>query len=159
VTISYLFEHNGHVPGSLSDLQVVGVSDGIKETINMLVEQNLTWVNIKHLLRVDRNVLSGILEGDSTSIPTSMRVSYQTVYFAVRKCMERRAYLDNDMVTSLRRWGTQKIDPEGYYLERNLDEHQRGMYLFAFMHKWQLNVSEKKSTKCLLLTVFLCYFG
>jgi hypothetical protein len=93
------------------------------------------------MIRVNRSVLTDILGGNSDNIPESLRISYQTVYYLMKKCMEKRAQLDPDMVTSLRLWGERKIGPEGYYLERNLDQHQRGMYLFAFMSQWQLRVS------------------
>jgi hypothetical protein len=144
VKITYNFEHVNHQPGSLADLQVVGVSDKIRILIDSLVEQNLTWINIKHMIRVDRSVLAGILGGENTNIPVSMRISYQTVYYSVRKYMERRAYLNNDMVLSLKEWGRTRIGPEGFYFSKNLDVHQRGMYLFAFMHRWQLGVSKKQ---------------
>jgi hypothetical protein len=158
VQVVYHFKHNGHVPGSLNDLKVVGLSDGLKNVIYNLVDQNLTWVNIKHLIRLDRTKLASILNGETTNIPEAMRVSYNTVYYAVKKCMERRAYLNVDMVTRLRQWGNEKIAPEGFFFERNLDEHQRGMYVFAFMSRWQLNVSQVedkidvKTDTCLFYT-------
>jgi hypothetical protein len=46
------------------------------------------------------------------------------------------------MVESLKRWGSDRIAEEGFYLEKNLDSHQVGIYLFAFMSDWQLQVSE-----------------
>ncbi|SAL96046.1 hypothetical protein, partial, partial [Absidia glauca] len=138
VVIKYKFGHVGHVPGSRADLQVVGVSDETWRLITGLLDHSLKWDNIKSMIRVDRSVLSDILGGNSDNIPESLRISYQTVYYLMKKCMEKRAQLDPDMVTSLRLWGERKIGPDGYYLERNLDQHQRGMYLFAFMSQWQI---------------------
>lgn len=147
VVVAYNFEHIGHVPGSIDDLRAVGVPAEIRDVIVSLVERNLTWVNIKHMIRMDRVALERILNGETTNIPESIQVSYQTVYYAIKKCMEGRAYLDKNMVGSLRLWGSQKIQPDGHYLAKNLDQHQRGMYFFAFMSNWQLQVNYRGCEK------------
>ncbi|KAI8328111.1 hypothetical protein BC941DRAFT_477167 [Chlamydoabsidia padenii] len=88
VKIVYKFEHVGHVAGSLADLQVIGVSGNLRNVINDLVERNLSGVAIKHMLRVNRTILTSILSGTCNNIPQTMRISYQTVYYAVKKCLD-----------------------------------------------------------------------
>jgi hypothetical protein len=76
--------------GALEDLRVVGVSDETRALVNNLVEQNLTWANIKNLIRLDRSMLRNIIDGTNVNIPDAMRITYQTVYYAMKECMKTR---------------------------------------------------------------------
>jgi hypothetical protein len=141
VNIVYTWKHTGHVPGSEHDLITAPVTRNTKTLISQLVEQHLTWTSIKHLLRVDKEVLTSILDGESTTIPTILRVNYQTVYYAIKSSMERRGQLKLDMKDSLLEWNSKIVNSDGYFEKNNLGAQQVGALWVAFMSKWQLKVT------------------
>lgn len=108
------------------------------------VEKNMTWINIKNMIRLDKSVLIKALEQSSMdNIPLTMGIKYQDVYYALKKVMEKKAYFDKDFKKSMELWG-QKIANDqvfkGYFYSKNLETYERGMFFFAFMSKWQLEV-------------------
>ncbi|KAI8059011.1 hypothetical protein BC940DRAFT_351378 [Gongronella butleri] len=53
-TVTYYWRHEGHVPGSLDDLISAPLPLPVKEALATLVDESLTWRNIKNAIRVDR---------------------------------------------------------------------------------------------------------
>jgi hypothetical protein len=116
------------------------ISDAIQEQ----VDRNLTWFNIKNMLRLDKNVLASIMSNENIeSIPLALGVKYNDVYYAIKKSMERKALLHKDMVESLKLWEKKIIENEicrGFFYFRNLDSIEVGMFFIAFMSEQQLKV-------------------
>lgn len=144
IKVTYQWEHVGHVPGSVEDLRTGPSSRYVSNFILEQVEKNMTWVNIKNMIRLDKSVLIKALEqNDVDTVPLTMGIKYQDVYYALKKAMEKKAYFDKDFKKSIELWG-QKIvnDPifKGYFYSKNLETFEHGMFLVAFMSKWQLDV-------------------
>ncbi|KAI7846779.1 hypothetical protein BDC45DRAFT_576688 [Circinella umbellata] len=102
--IIFLVDHTGHIPGSIDDLVSAPISRSVKKTLSDLVDQNLDWQNIKHMLRVDREILEKILAGNTAEIPNVLRITYQEVYYLMTQSLQKRAYRDSDMGESLIKW-------------------------------------------------------
>jgi hypothetical protein len=106
VNIVYTWMHTGHVPGSEHDLITAPVTRNTKALISQLVEQHLTWTSI--------------LDGESATIPTILRVNYQTVYYAIKSSMERRGQLKVDMKDSLLEWNSKIVNSDGYFEKKTI---------------------------------------
>jgi hypothetical protein len=144
VTITYNWKHVGHNPGSLDDVRSGPAQRMISDAIQEQVDRNLTWFNIKNMLRLDKNVLASIISNENIeSIPLALGVKYNDVYYAIKKSMERKALLHKDMVESLKLWEKKIIENEicrGFFYFRNLDSIEVGMFFIAFMSEQQLKV-------------------
>ncbi|KAI7849151.1 hypothetical protein BDC45DRAFT_521299, partial [Circinella umbellata] len=57
ITVQYRRQHTGHEPGSNIDTTSGTLPRFVMEFIQAQVEKSLTWRNIKHMLRVDKDVL------------------------------------------------------------------------------------------------------
>lgn len=139
--------HQGHEPNSVADMRSAPVSREIRDVIEQLVERDLTWINIKNMIRLDKEKLGAILSGDHTNVPHSLRISYQVVYYAMTKVLNRRACLSREFDESLRLWGAKIAQSNGHWTSKNLSTYQEGMFLFAFMSDWQLTVFDSKCDK------------
>ncbi|KAI8061613.1 hypothetical protein BC940DRAFT_310262 [Gongronella butleri] len=67
--VTFSWKHEGHVPGSLDDLVSAPLPPSVKAALATLVDESLTWRNIKDALRLDRATLSRILGGDVENVP------------------------------------------------------------------------------------------
>ncbi|KAI8140896.1 hypothetical protein BJV82DRAFT_715467 [Fennellomyces sp. T-0311] len=94
------------------------VSTEMREIIEQLVERDLNWTNIKNIIRLDKKRLGEIVSGDYSKIPHSLRITYQ----------------ESGTL------GLKTAQEEGYWTFKNLSTYQEGMFLFAFMSKWQRSV-------------------
>jgi hypothetical protein len=61
VELKYNWIHNDHFPGALADLHTVLLSNQFKRIIEEKVFQNMTWANIKTIMRIDADVLINLL--------------------------------------------------------------------------------------------------
>ena len=141
ITIDYIRQHTGHLPGSNMDITAGTLPRAVTQFIQEQVEQKLTWKNIKNMLRLDKQVLARILEtGDYSNMPLAMQVNYNHVYYAMKRYLQRMAYLSDSMVSSLEKWGEKMRQEPGHFLSMNLERHEEGMFFIAFMSNWQLQV-------------------
>lgn len=140
MTVTYHWKHENHVPGSNEDLIKAPVSRETRRIIHNMVENDMNWTSIKSVLRVDKDSLVDILNGDSTGIPAMLRIGYNQVYYAMRKCIRNRAMLDTDLEESLLEWDDKLAQDSGLSTYISLDDIQIGMFVYAFMHQWQLEV-------------------
>ncbi|KAI8143303.1 hypothetical protein BJV82DRAFT_107641 [Fennellomyces sp. T-0311] len=140
VSITYDWVHTGHQPDSVSDLRSAPVSTEMREIIEQLVERDLNWTNIKNIIRLDKKRLGEIFSGDYSKVPHSLRITYEEVYYAMTKVLSKRAYLSPRFDESLERWDLKIAQEEGYWTSKNLSTYPEGMFLFAFMSKWQRSV-------------------
>jgi hypothetical protein len=85
----------------------------------------MTWYNIKNMLRLDKDILSNILNEDNIeNVPIGLQIKYNDVYYALRKSMEKKARLHVDMKESLKLWEKKIIENEscqGFFFAQNLD--------------------------------------
>jgi hypothetical protein len=115
----------------------------MKEIIQSHISNNMTWNNIKALLRVDSKLLSSILMGDQSlteCLPLTMRVSYHDIHYAISSHFKSISRKDDDFAVSIQLWGEHIVKERGYFYSKNLFEYERGMFCFAFMSEWQLKV-------------------
>ena len=140
MAVTYHWKHDNHVPGSDEDLIKAPISREARNVIQEMVENDMNWTSIKSLLRVDKDSLLDILSGDSTGIPAMLRIGYNQVYYAMRKCIRKRAILDTELEDSLLEWDTKLAQDNGLSTYIALDSIQIGMFAYAFMHQWQLEV-------------------
>lgn len=68
IEIEYSWEHTGHDPGSLKDMQESMMSDRVRDWVNSRVNEGLDWKAIKDLVRIDEEIL------DNVSTPPAVRV-------------------------------------------------------------------------------------
>lgn len=146
ITIKYTWKHTGHNPLSAVELHSGPANAMTREAIIKQVEASMTWKSFKNMLRLDKQLLLDILEGEDFSrLPLSFGVTYNEVYYAMKVVLQRRALLDKDFQKSLEKWG-EKItsmignDVRGFFFEKNLNEWEAGMFAIAFTSKWQLDV-------------------
>lgn len=140
--VEYHWKHVNHIPGSSADLATAPISRQARELIQAIVDQNMTWATIKSMLRVDTQSLVDIYEGDGSGIPAIMRIGYSHVYYAMSKFMNDHARLDDSIGTSLENWSTRITEEKGYSTYIPMDGDQSGMFLYAFLSQWQLDVSK-----------------
>lgn len=141
VHIEYRWRHENHIPGSVEDLKKAPISRQAREMIHNMVDQNMNWASIQNVLRVDHKSLKDIMAGDGDGIPAILRIGYQQVYYAMRSCMDKRAKFNkSDLKASLEQWGDKIANEDGYSIYHSMDDIQEGMFLFAFMSSWQLQV-------------------
>ncbi|KAI8136614.1 hypothetical protein BJV82DRAFT_639074, partial [Fennellomyces sp. T-0311] len=141
ISIDYYREHTGHIPGSNQDIISGTLPRSVTMFIQEQVEKNLTWRNIKHMLRLDKEVLTRILDTeDYSSLPLAMQVNYNHVYYAMKMHLQRQSFLDPSMEVSLEKWGEKVRQERGHFMARNLETHEQGMFFVAFMSDWQLEV-------------------
>ncbi|KAI8089072.1 uncharacterized protein BX664DRAFT_358668 [Halteromyces radiatus] len=74
----------------------------------------------------------------NASLPTSLRIGCQEVYYAMAKTLRQKAYLHKEVKESLQLWHNKIINEGDHWLVKNLDAMELGMFLFAFMSDWQL---------------------
>lgn len=141
VHIEYRWRHENHIPGSVEDLKKAPISRQAREMIHNMVDQNMNWASIQNVLRVDHKSLKDIMAGDGDGIPAILRIGYQQVYYAMRSCMDKHAKFNkSDLKASLGQWGDKIANDDGYSTYHSMDDIQEGMFLFAFMSSWQLQV-------------------
>jgi hypothetical protein len=144
ISVTYTWKHTGHIPGSIQDMREGPSAKIIKQFIEEQVENNMTWINIKNLMRLDKDILVNVLNNDNIeSIPYSINIKYNDFYYAMKKSMQKKAILSCDMEESLKLWEKRIIENEncpGHFFSRNLDSYENGMFLVAFMSAWQLKV-------------------
>ncbi|KAI8342844.1 hypothetical protein BC941DRAFT_414003 [Chlamydoabsidia padenii] len=123
------------------------ISRDARLALQKLIENKMTWISIKHLLRQDANQLALIMEmGENANIEESMRLTYQSVYYQMNKTMKSKSQLDTDLAKSLVMWKEKIVQSGGYCFTKNMETMNDGMFAFAFCSQWQMNVSiwEKK---------------
>ncbi|KAI9253499.1 hypothetical protein BDA99DRAFT_540749 [Phascolomyces articulosus] len=82
------------------------------EFIQSQVEKSLTWRNIKHMLRLDKDVLEKNFEDETyDNIPQSLRVNYQHVYYAMKR-LQWKIISTNGMTRYNKKMGTSPADTE-----------------------------------------------
>lgn len=143
VEVTYFWKHDGHRSGSIENIRSAPLFDDFKEKIHDYIENNMTWPNIKGLLRVDPKILSSVLLGQQSveaQLSLATRVGYADVYYAMNTFFKRKAQKAKDFVRSLTLWGEHIGANNGYYFAKNLDTYEVGIFLFAFMSEWQLKV-------------------
>ncbi|KAF7725273.1 hypothetical protein EC973_000283 [Apophysomyces ossiformis] len=140
VKIRYNWRHSGHQPGSLADLTSASITPEMREWIQTKVEENFTWAQFKHMLRLDRNVLQDILN-EGTSFPLSLCIGYQVVYHAIRTSLKRKAHLSPMLDDSFQLWGSRITQQDGMFIYKRMDRYASGMFAFGFLSLWQLSVS------------------
>ena len=142
VKVTYHWRHEGHVPGSTKDMTSAPISREEREVIATMVDESLTWRNIKHALRVDKDALAQIISnpGD-TNVPLAMRISYNDVHYQMSQAVKRKARLNDSMQESLKLWSDKIMANNGGYVffDQDLDE-ELGAFCFAFMSDWQFKV-------------------
>jgi hypothetical protein len=127
------------------------ISRDARLALKELVESKMDWINIKHLIRKDRVSLATMLSrGNEANIDESMRLTYDSVYYAMKNAFKETAMLDKDLGTSLRKWKDQITASGGQCYTRNLDAMQEGMFMFAFCTQWQMEVSIETVNSTLL---------
>lgn len=142
MTVEYNWKHVNHIPGSSTDLATAPISRQAREMIQAMVDQNMTWSSIKSILRVGTQSLVDIYDGDGSGIPAIMRIGYSHVYYAMSKFMNEHAKLNDDIEPSLKQWSTRITGEKGHSTYIPMDDHQPGMFLYAFLSQWQLDVSK-----------------
>ncbi|KAG0168164.1 hypothetical protein DFQ29_010262 [Apophysomyces sp. BC1021] len=137
VKVRYSWKHIGHQPRSISDLNSAPISSEIREWIQQKVEENFTWIQFKHMLRVDKEILQNILD-ESAALPLTLRIGYQEVYYAIRSSLQKKAHLAPALEESLHRWGTKIVQQQGFFKYERMDQYADGTFIFAFHSSWQL---------------------
>ncbi|KAI8143857.1 hypothetical protein BJV82DRAFT_609663 [Fennellomyces sp. T-0311] len=138
INIDYYREHTGHVPGSNQDIISGTFPRSVTMFIQEKVEKNLTWRNIKHMLHLNKEVLTRILDTEHySSIPLAIQVNYDHVYPSSRTIL-----FGPSMEASLEKWGEKVRQESGHFMAKNLEMHEQGMFFVAFMSDWQLEVSK-----------------
>ncbi|KAG2216418.1 hypothetical protein INT45_001375 [Circinella minor] len=141
IMVQYRRKHTGHEPGSNIDTTSGALPRFVMEFIQAQVEKSLTWRNIKHMLRLDKDVLENILDSeDYDQLPQSVRIDYHHVYYVMKIHLRRQSQLHPSMANSLMKWGTKIQHKRGYFASKNLDRYEEGMFFFAFMSQWQLKL-------------------
>ncbi|KAG2227753.1 hypothetical protein INT45_004795, partial [Circinella minor] len=139
IMVQYRRKHTGHEPGSNIDTTSGTLPRFVMEFIQAQVEKSLTWRNIKHMLRLDKDVLKYILDSeDYDQLPQSVRIDYHHVYYVMKIHLRRQSQLHPSMANSLMKWGTKIQHERGYFASKNIDRYEEGMFFFAFMSQWQL---------------------
>lgn len=93
--------------------------------IQDLVNKNMTWTNIKSMIRLDKKTLVHLVgDTETREVPIALLINYQHVYYRINKLLEKRAKLDGDFGVSLEKWGS-KVSNEhepihGYWEYENL---------------------------------------
>jgi hypothetical protein len=144
IQITYHWKHVGHIPTNIKDMRSGPANPIVAAFIQEQIENNMTWYNIKNMLRLDKAIVGAMLNEDApTSIPLSLNVKYSDVYFAIKKHLEKMARLHSNMVESLKKWEKNIVEDDsfrGYFFQKNLDTFESGMFFVAFMSQWQLKV-------------------
>jgi hypothetical protein len=142
VTITYNWQHDGHIPGSVRDMASSPISAGARNALSRLIENKMDWRSIKHLIRSDQRTLGNIMDSGAPLLE-SVRIDYNAVYYAMAKRMEKLANLDKNLASSLDLWKKEITDDGGHCFTRDLDSINSGMgvFVFGFCTAWQLTVS------------------
>ena len=140
--IKYNWLHTGHVVGSSDDVPIIPAGRKARHLIEAMVNQKMTWQIISNAIRVNREELDHIRVSNYTQVPAIKKISYQTVYYAMRKEIKRRSQLDSLLLASLEKWG-QKIEQGGghWYYDNTMDHIQEGMFAFYFITEFQQEVN------------------
>ncbi|KAI7850286.1 hypothetical protein BDC45DRAFT_591607 [Circinella umbellata] len=93
VSITYYWRNEAHQQSSVEDLQSAPVSREIKDLIHEIVEKDMTWKNVKSMIRLDKDRLGQILSGDFTNIPHVLHITYQELYYPMIRVMKKRSQL------------------------------------------------------------------
>jgi hypothetical protein len=112
-----------------------------RETIATLVDESLTWRNIKQAIRVDKDALLRIIsDPENAEVPMALRISYKEMHYQMSLSVKRKARLHDNMQESLRLWSDKIVADNGHvYFDEDLDE-ELGVFCFAFMDSWQFQV-------------------
>lgn len=105
----------------------------------------MTGANIKAMLRIEKATLARLIEyGTGAQVPIALKVNYQQVRYQMQKVLDRRAKLDPKFARSLELWGVKiQNDNEpinGFWMERNMELYECGMFVVAFLSQWQLKI-------------------
>ena len=92
-----------------------------------MVEKYLTWKSVKSMIRSDKDRLGQILSGDFANIPHVLRITYQEVYYAMKK----RSHLSPQFDGSLLLWDDRIAQNNGHWTLKNLSTYQEGIFFFA----------------------------
>jgi hypothetical protein len=88
--ITYHWKHVGHIPTSINDMRSGPANPTVIAFIQEQIENNMTWYNIKNMLRLDEAIVGAMLnENAPTSIPLSLNINYSDVYYAMKKHLEK----------------------------------------------------------------------
>ncbi|KAI7858078.1 hypothetical protein BDC45DRAFT_349891 [Circinella umbellata] len=119
ITVQYGCKHTGHEPGSNIDRTSGTLPRFVMEFIQAQVEKSLTWRNIKHMLRLDKDLLGNIVDSeDCDQLPQSVRIDYQHVYYAIKIHLRRQSQFDPSMVIRLNKWGAKILQEREYYTSK-----------------------------------------
>lgn len=142
--MTYNWRHVGHNPRSIDDIRNGPTQRSVIAFIQEQVDNSMTWYNIKNMLRLDKEALMGLLDEDNiTAIPIGLSVKYSTVYYAMKKSMEKKARLHADINRSLACWEQKIIENEscrGFFIYRDISDVETGAFFISFMSSWQLKV-------------------
>ncbi|CEP08783.1 hypothetical protein, partial, partial [Parasitella parasitica] len=104
IRVTYQWKHTGHNPTSRDEV-ISGPSQRyVAEFIKEQVENNMTWYNIKAMLRLDRATLANLIDCEDNNIPIALIIQCHQVYYQMKKVLQRRARLDTDFVSSINKW-------------------------------------------------------
>jgi hypothetical protein len=93
IIITYNWKYVGHNPGSLDDVRSGPAQRIISDAIQEQGDRNLTWFNIKNMLRLDKNVLASIMSNENIeSIPLALNLKYNDVYYAIKTAWKERHF-------------------------------------------------------------------
>ncbi|KAG2220710.1 hypothetical protein INT45_012574 [Circinella minor] len=161
ITVQYRRKHTGHESGSNIDTTSGTLPRFVMKFIQAQVEKSLTWRNIKHMLRLDKDVLENILDSENyDQLPQSVRIDYHHVYYVMKIHLRRQSQHHPSMADSLIKWGTKIQNERGYFTSKNLDRYEEGMFFSAFMSQWQLKLlKENGDLVCLDSTHKTCVDG
>lgn len=140
--IEYNWLHTGHTIGSSNDVPITPAGRKARHLIEAMVNRKMTWESISNAIRVDRQELDRIQGSNYTQIPAIKKISYQTVYYAMRKEIKRRSQLDRLLSESLEKWGHRIEQEDGqWHYDNTMDHIQEGMFAFCFITKFQKEVN------------------
>ncbi|CAO3611544.1 unnamed protein product [Mucor fragilis] len=129
IEITYNCNHTGHNPLSLENVMRGPAPRIITDFIKEQVENDMTWANIKEMLRIEKATLVRLIEyGTGAQVPIALTFNYQQVYYQMQKILDRRAKLNPDFARSLELWGI-KVRNEnepinGFWMSRNLEAYE-----------------------------------
>jgi len=120
------------------------ISRAQRAAIATLVDESMTWRNIKEAIRVDKDILARIInDPGTTEVPTALRVSYKEVHYQMSLSIKRKARLHDNMQESLRLWSNKiEADNSHVFFDEDLDE-ELGVFCYAFMSDWQFKVQSR----------------
>ncbi|KAG2216560.1 hypothetical protein INT45_013569 [Circinella minor] len=121
--IEYNWQHTGHDLGSSADMQSIPAGRSARQLIEAMIDEEMTWKSISHAIRVDRAELERIKMSNYKQLPAIKKISYDMVYYAMRRAIKRRSQLGRSLRESLEKWGEKISSEEGaYHYNNNMND-------------------------------------